>query len=95
MVSPFEFERCVLPLGTTTAICDPHEIANVVGVDGIKYFQESSEHTVMDIFVQLSSCVPSTEMGNCRSKSYVTRVEKLKNHKSNIGLRDDELPRCH
>ena len=55
MVSPFEFERCVLPLGTTTAICDPHEIANVVGVDGIKYFQDSSEQTVMDIFVQLSS----------------------------------------
>ena len=42
MVSPFEFERCVLPLGTTTVICDPHEITNVVGVDGIKYFQAVS-----------------------------------------------------
>ena len=62
MVTPFEFERCDLPLGVTTAICDPHEIANVVGSEGVKYFQESSEQTIMDIFVQLSSCVPSTEM---------------------------------
>ena len=86
MVSPFEFERCVLPLGTTTAICDPHEIANVVGVDGIKYFQESSEHTVMDIFVQLSSCIPSTEMETAGARVTSLELKKLKNHKSNIGL---------
>ena len=86
MVSPFEFERCVLPLGTTTVICDPHEIANVVGVDGIKYFQESSEHTVMDIFVQLSSCVPSTEMETAGARVTSLELKKLKNHKSNVGL---------
>lgn len=62
LVTPFEFDRCVTPLGVTTAICDPHEIANVIGPDGICYFQEASQHTLMDIRVQLSSCVPSTDM---------------------------------
>ncbi|MBC7141255.1 MAG: adenine deaminase, partial [Rhodobacteraceae bacterium] len=62
LVTPFEFDRCVAPRGVTTAICDPHEIANVIGLDGIRYFQEAARHTVMDIRVQLSSCVPSTQM---------------------------------
>ena len=62
LVTPFEFDRCVAPHGVTTAICDPHEIANVIGADGIRYFQHASEHTLMDIRVQLSSCVPSTHM---------------------------------
>ncbi len=62
LVTPFEFDRCVAPRGVTTAICDPHEIANVIGLEGIRYFQEAARHTVMDIRVQLSSCVPSTEM---------------------------------
>lgn len=37
-VTPFEFDRCVTPLGVTTAICDPHEIANVIGREGMRYF---------------------------------------------------------
>jgi adenine deaminase len=41
LVTPFEFDRCVTPRGITTAICDPHEIANVIGADGIRYFQEA------------------------------------------------------
>ena len=39
LITPFEFDRCVTPRGVTTAICDPHEIANVVGAEGIRYFQ--------------------------------------------------------
>ncbi|MGI9353907.1 MAG: amidohydrolase family protein, partial [Rhizobiaceae bacterium] len=49
LITPFEFDRCVTPRGVTTAICDPHEIANVVGADGIRYFQAASERTLMDI----------------------------------------------
>ena len=60
LVTPLEFDRCVLPHGVTTAICDPHEIANVLGVEGIRYFLDSAETTVMDLRVQLSSCVPAT-----------------------------------
>jgi len=60
LVTPLEFDRCVLPHGVTTAICDPHEIANVCGVEGIRYFLDCARQTVMDLRVQLSSCVPAT-----------------------------------
>jgi adenine deaminase len=43
LVTPFEFDRCVLRHGVTTAICDPHEIANVLGLDGIRYFLSAAE----------------------------------------------------
>ena len=46
LVTPLEFDRCVLPHGVTTAICDPHEIANVLGVEGVRYFLDSSRATV-------------------------------------------------
>ena len=62
LVTPFEFERCVAPRGVTTAIWDPHEIANVCGVAGLRYALDCARRCVMDIRVQLSSCVPSTEM---------------------------------
>ncbi|NHF72093.1 adenine deaminase [Paracoccus xiamenensis] len=61
-VTPSEFDRCVTPRGVTTAICDPHEIANVIGADGIRYFLDASRHTLMDLRVNLSSCVPSSPM---------------------------------
>src|SRR6478752_9232253 len=60
LVTPHEFDRCVLPYGVTTVICDPHEIANVLGSDGIRFFLDSALETIMDIRVQLSSCVPAT-----------------------------------
>ena len=60
LVTPFEFDRCVLPHGVTTAICDPHEIANVIGETGIRYFLDCAERTVMDMRVNLSPCVPAT-----------------------------------
>ena len=62
LVTPFEFDRCVTPCGVTTAICDPHEIANVCGVAAIEYFLDASTRLLMDLRVQLSSCVPSTQM---------------------------------
>ena len=62
LVTPHEFDRCVTPRGVTTAICDPHEIANVCGVPGIRYFLDAAAQLVMDLRVNLSSCVPSTHM---------------------------------
>jgi adenine deaminase len=59
---PGSFERSVLPCGTTSAICDPHELANVQGLSGIRYFLEESEKLRMNLFVQLSSCVPATHL---------------------------------
>ncbi len=60
LVSPSEFARAVLPHGTTTVICDPHEISNVLGVDGIKYMLEATENLPIDVQFMLPSCVPAT-----------------------------------
>ncbi len=86
LVTPFEFDRCVTPHGVTTAICDPHEIANVIGPDGIRYFQRASELTVMDIKVQLSSCVPSTDMETAGADISAEDLQQLRGHPSGIGL---------
>jgi adenine deaminase len=82
MLTPFEFDRCVTPRGVTTAICDPHEIANVMGLDGIKYFQHASEFTLMDIKVQLSSCVPSTDMETSGANITAAELKSVMNHSS-------------
>lgn len=61
LLAPQAFDRCVLPHGVTTAICDPHEIANVLGSAGLEYVLASAATTVMDLRVQLPSCVPATD----------------------------------
>ncbi|MHA7875036.1 adenine deaminase [Roseivivax sp.] len=86
LVTPFEFDRCVTPLGVTTAICDPHEIANVIGADGIRYFQAASEHLLLDLRVQLSSCVPSTHMETAGAELSAEDLAPLRGHASGIGL---------
>ncbi|MDP1732050.1 MAG: adenine deaminase [Devosia sp.] len=86
LVTPLEFDRCVLPHGTTTAICDPHEIANVLGADGIRYFLESAERTVMDIRVNLSSCVPATEHETSGARLEVDDLLRFRDHPKVLGL---------
>ncbi|MFA5582036.1 MAG: adenine deaminase [Paracoccaceae bacterium] len=86
LVTPYEFDRCVTPRGVTTAICDPHEIANVIGADGIRYFQRAALETVMDIKVQLSSCVPSTDMETAGAEISAADLVALAGHPSGIGL---------
>ena len=86
MVTPFEFEKFVLPRGITSAICDPHEIANVKGVDGIKYFLDASEKMLMNLFVQLSSCVPSSPLETSGSEIKFDDLKAFMNHPNVIGL---------
>lgn len=86
LVTPFEFDRCVTPRGVTTAICDPHEIANVCGLDGITYFLNAAEHCLMDIRVQLSSCVPSTHMETAGATLTAADLLPLRDHPQGIGL---------
>ena len=86
LVTPFEFDRCVAPRGVTTAICDPHEIANVCGLTGIHYFLEASALTLMDIRVQLSSCVPSTHMETTGARLEAGDLVPLMDHPRVIGL---------
>ncbi len=86
LLTPFEFDRCVLPHGVTTAICDPHEIANVLGAEGIKYFLDSSLETVMDLKVNLSSCVPATAFETAGACLEIEDLLPFKDHPSVIGL---------
>jgi adenine deaminase len=86
LITPFEFDRCVAPRGVTTAICDPHEIANVLGVEGVRYFLEASALTLMDIRVMLSSCVPSTTMETAGARLDAGDLLALAEHPRALGL---------
>jgi adenine deaminase len=86
LVTPGEFDRCVLPHGTTTAICDPHEIANVLGADGLSYFLQSALGTVMDLRVQLSSCVPATGLETSGARLTASDLVAHRGHPQVIGL---------
>ncbi len=86
LVTPHEFDRCVTPRGVTTAICDPHEIANVCGLTGIRYFLDASVCTLMDIRVQLSSCVPSTHMETTGARLQASDLLPLIDHPRTLGL---------
>jgi adenine deaminase len=86
LVTPLEFDRCVLPYGVTTAICDPHEIANVLGLDGIRYFLDAAERTIMDLRVNLSSCVPATAFETSGAELDAADLVSLRDHPKVIGL---------
>jgi adenine deaminase len=86
LVTPGEFDRCVLPHGTTTAICDPHEICNVLGVAGLRYFLDSALGTAMDLRVQLSSCVPATPLETSGARLAAADLVRFKHHPKVIGL---------
>ncbi len=85
-VTPMEFDRCVLPRGTTTAICDPHEICNVLGEKGLRYFLDCAEGTALDLRVQLSSCVPATELETSGARLEAADLLRHKDHPKVLGL---------
>ena len=86
LVTPYEFDRCVLPRGVTTAICDPHEIGNVIGAEGIRYFIDCAENTLMDIRVQLSSCVPATAFETGGAELTIEQLLPFRDHPKVLGL---------
>lgn len=86
LVSPVEFDACVLPRGTTTAICDPHEICNVMGAAGLEYFLASAGATAMDLRVQLSSCVPATALETSGARLEAADLVRYRHHPKVIGL---------
>jgi adenine deaminase len=86
LVTPLEFDRCVLKHGVTTAICDPHEIANVLGLAGIRYFLDAAERTLMDLRVNLSSCVPATDFETSGARLDAADLLTLADHPKVIGL---------
>ncbi|WP_088560297.1 adenine deaminase [Arboricoccus pini] len=86
MVTPDQFERAVLPRGTTTAICDPHEIANVAGAAGISYFLAAARTLRMTLKVNLSSCVPATALETAGARLDVDDLLALKDDPAVLGL---------
>ncbi|TIT87470.1 MAG: adenine deaminase, partial [Mesorhizobium sp.] len=86
LVSPLEFDRCVLPHGVTTVLCDPHEIANVLGTEGIRYFLDCAERTILDVRVNLSSCVPSTAFETSGARLEAEDLVPLRAHPKVVGL---------
>ena len=63
MVTPPQFARAVVPRGTTAVVADPHEIANVAGLDGFRYMLAASEGLPLTVYLAAPSCVPATHMG--------------------------------
>ena len=80
MVRPAEFERAVLPHGTTAVITDPHEIANVAGTEGIDYMLYETENLMLDVFFMLPSCVPAADL---EESGAVLRAEDLRAYYEN------------
>jgi adenine deaminase len=81
-----EFARNVTPLGTTTVVADPHEIANVFGLDGIRYMLQSSEGLPLRVFLMFPSCVPATPFETSGAELNHEDMRVLKNHPRILGL---------
>ncbi len=86
LVTPAEFARAVLPHGVTTVITDPHEIANVLGLQGLRYMLEQAKHGLLNMFVMASSCVPATAMETSGARLEAEDLAQLLDHPWVLGL---------
>ncbi|MDQ3928321.1 MAG: amidohydrolase family protein, partial [Chloroflexota bacterium] len=86
MLLPAEYANAVLPHGTTAVVTDPHEIANVYGLDGIRFMLQASEGLPLHVFVMLSSCVPATDMETSGARLGVEDLATLKNEPRVLGI---------
>ena len=81
-----QFARLVLPMGTTTVVADPHEIANVLGTDGIHWLADVADEVPLDIFFMASSCVPASAFESPRRPLELGDLEALMRRKRVLGL---------
>ena len=86
LVSPKEFAKAVLPHGTTTVITDPHEIANVMGTDGIEYMLQATEELPVDVRFMLPSCVPATPLDESGANLDYRAIDSFYDHPRVQGL---------
>ena len=86
LVTPPEFARAVVPRGTTVVVSDPHEIANVHGMDGIRYMLDASEGLPLTVFVMAPSCVPATSMSTAGAELSARDLSELLDHPRVLGL---------
>lgn len=83
---PAEFARAVLPHGTTAVIADPHEIANVLGLAGIRYLLDATEALPLRVFVMAPSCVPATPLETSGAELSATAITEVLGWERVIGL---------
>src|SRR5215218_8306641 len=81
-----EFARLVLPIGTTAVVADPHEIANVLGTDGVHWLADLCADLPLDVFFMASSCVPASEFESPRRALLPGDLEGLLRRRRVIGL---------
>ena len=86
MVTVPQFARAVVPLGTTSVIADPHEIANVLGYEGIRFMMESAKYNPLNVFFMLPSCVPSTNLETAGSQLRAFDIFPFLREKWVVGL---------
>lgn len=86
MVTPAEFAKAVVAHGTTTVITDPHEIANVMGIDGVEYMIQASQNLPIDVHFMMPSCVPATEIDESGAELGYKDIDSYFEHKKVLGL---------
>lgn len=86
MVTPAEFAKAVVAHGTTTVITDPHEITNVMGIDGVEYMIQASLNLPIDVHFMMPSCVPATEIDESGAELDCKDIDLYLDNKKVLGL---------
>ena len=86
MVTPAEFAKAVVAHGTTTVITDPHEITNVMGIDGVEYMIQASQNLPIDVRFMMPSCVPATEIDESGAELDCKDIDLYLDNKKVLGL---------
>lgn len=86
MVTPAEFAKAVVAHGTTTVITDPHEITNVMGIDGVEYMIQASQNLPIDVHFMMPSCVPATEIDESGAELDRKDIDLYLDNKKVLGL---------
>ena len=86
MLLPSNLSTALLPHGTTTIVADPHEIANVLGLEGIRFLLRETEEVPLDVFFMAPSCVPASPLETSGAQLGASDLERLKKERRVIGL---------
>lgn len=86
MVTPAEFAKAVVAHGTTTVITDPHEITNVMGIDGVEYMIQESQNLPIDVHFMMPSCVPAAEIDESGAELDCKDIDLYLDNKKVLGL---------
>lgn len=86
LLTPAEYARVVVPRGTTTVVADPHEIANVMGYDGMRYMLNVSQNMPLDVYFMVPSCVPATDFDTAGAALYASDMHQFLQEPRVLGL---------